>query len=145
MKWNKIWPCDWAYVTSLPVSECVSRLCSEPHIFGKEWLCEGFFYWRDDHFTYDCYEIAEDRSFLRFTGMKSNGNQRRTEYIVNLFQLPLATRIELLFQHEKWGRPPLTSTRELDVFMKEKIDASRVSLRSIRPGDGSFSWKQEDV
>ncbi len=114
--WRKIMPVDWSYTTKLAIPECINALINEEGTFGGNPL---------NLHTYRCVRYSENQLHIIFHGPQF-GKARHTEYMIFFTRGNGVTRIDFHFQHELLRCPPFTSVQELDMFMSEKVNASRI-------------------
>ena len=106
----------YAFQTHLPVDECIERIIRTPWEFEDVWT--GTSLW------YNCQIISATRILITFTGGQFR-RFRRTEYVVDFTPMNQVTAINVVFQKEIFGLPPMTALQELDAFMTQKLFAQR--------------------
>ena len=102
-------PYDW--------QECIIRLVKEPHQYECEWGTELW---------YKADVISNTQILITFTGGQFRKTMR-TQYLMEFLPQERHTLIVLRFQKELLGLPPMTLPSEIDLCMKQKLDAMRIN------------------
>lgn len=107
---------DYCYHTNLSVSECIRRINNLPW----EYECDlGTPLW------YKCENISQNSILITFTGGQFR-KIKKTQYILEFATKNTFTVVSARFNHELFGMSPMTLVTDIDLFMKQRIDAIRV-------------------
>ena len=107
----------YVFQTHLPLNKCVERITSTPWEFEDVWSASSLWY--------TCQAVSPTRLLITFTGGQFR-RSRRTEYTMDFMVMEQTTVIEVKFQKEMWGLPPMMTAQELDSFMNQKLLAVRI-------------------
>lgn len=106
---------EMKYITELPVTDCMALISQRPF----EYECQlGMPLW------YDCRALSDTQLLVTFKGGKFR-KFMRTQYMVDFRVEGGMTVVTMRFYKEMLGLPPITSLDDIDLFMKQKIQAVR--------------------
>ena len=114
----------WQYHTTLSAKDCIDTICSSNTDFV------GYFFEPYDIQNYRYTILSDAQILFVFTGGRFVG-ARRTRYLATFTDCEDGCNIEMEFQRELLGLPPLFATQELDAFMKQKFKAYGIDERAI--------------
>ena len=103
------------YESPYSVYECVTKITKEPQEYADKW---GTDLW------YQADRISDTQVMIVFKGGQFQ-KMMRTQYLMELVPQEHHTQIVLHFQKELFGLPPMTSPFEIDLCMKQKLNAVR--------------------
>ena len=107
---------EYVYHSQLALNDCIKRITSLPWEFEDVWTSSSLWY--------KCQTISPTQLLITFTGGEFR-RSRRTKYVMVFSKKEQTTVIEVRFQKEFLGLPPMTSVDEIDAFMTQKIMAKR--------------------
>ena len=103
------------YESPHSVYECIAKITKEPQEYACKWGTELW---------YQAEKISDTQVLIVFKGGQFQ-RMMRTQYLMELIPQEHNTRIALHFQKEMLGLPPMTSPLEIDLCMKQKLNAVR--------------------
>lgn len=103
------------YESPYSLYECIIQITKEPQQYECEW---GTALW------YKTNRISNTQVQIIFTGGQFR-KMMRTQYLMEFFPQGSHTLIVLRFQKEMLGLPPMTPPSDLDLCMKQKLNAVR--------------------
>jgi len=103
------------YESPYSLYECIIQITKEPQQYECEW---GTALW------YKTNSISNTQVQIIFTGGQFR-KMMRTQYLMEFFPQGSHTLIVLRFQKEMLGLPPMTPPSDLDLCMKQKLNAVR--------------------
>lgn len=103
------------YESPKDVCACIDEITKEPQQYVCEWGTELW---------YKANRISDTQVLITFTGGQFR-KMMRTQYLMECFSEQSHTRITLRFQKELFGLPPMTHPSDIDLCMKQKLDAVR--------------------
>ena len=106
---------QYTYKSPLSVEDCRNRICCYPRTFGSN---------IHNLENYECIVHSETQMTVIFTGCQFGG-MKRTEYLFTFEWNGTKTVIVAKFQRELLFFLPYTSTYQLDIFMKQKVEGYR--------------------
>jgi len=106
---------QFTYKSPFPAEQCISRICQHPRTFGRN---------IHNLENYECIVHSKTQMTVIFTGGQFVG-MKRTEYLFTFTQNGSETVINAKFQRELLFFLPYTSTYQLDIFMKQKVEGYR--------------------
>jgi hypothetical protein len=112
----------YVFQTELPLRDCMERITSLPWEFEDVWSASSLWY--------TCQAVSPTRLLITFTGGQFR-RARRTEYMMDFMVMEQTTVIEVKFQKEMLGLPPMMTAEELDAFMRQKVQAERIGVSSV--------------
>ena len=113
------------YESPSNVYDCIAKITKKPQQYASKW---GF------ALRYKANKLSDTQVLITFTGGRFR-KMMRTRYLMEFLPQGNHTRIVLWFQKELLGLPiPMTSPLDIDLCMKQKLNAERRST-----GDGSLS------
>ena len=103
------------YESPYNLHECIIKILEEPQEYRCKW---GTALW------YEATKISSTQVLIIFKGGQCRGIMR-TQYLMDFLPREQKTRISLCFQKELFGLPPMTPPVDIDLFMKQKLNAVR--------------------
>lgn len=104
------------YESTYNIHECVIQITKEPQQYDCEW---GTSLW------YKAEKISATQVLITFTGGQFR-KKMNTQYLMDLLPQEHHTLIVLRFQKEWFGLPPMTPPSDIDLCMKQKLNAVRI-------------------
>lgn len=104
------------YKSELPIHLCINKIYTKPWIYACRFGTELW---------YKCEIISDNKMIITFTGGQFR-RIMRTQYILEFIEDENNTKIIMTFQNEILGLPALTPKSDIDLFMKQKLDATQV-------------------
>lgn len=95
--------------------ECIIQITKEPQQYECEW---GTALW------YKTNRVSDTQVLIIFTGGQFR-KMMRTQYLMEFLPKECHTLIVLRFQKELLGLPPMTPPSDIDLCMKQKLNAIR--------------------
>ena len=106
-----------SYESTYNLYECVVQITKEPQQYKCKW---GTALW------YKAERISDTQVQITFTGGQLR-KKMHTQYLMEFLPRENNTLIVLHFQKEMFGFPPMTSPLDIDLCMKQKLNAVRIS------------------
>lgn len=106
----------YRYATRLTISECIQSIINAP------WEYEGGVC---DPLWYKCEVLHDAQLLVIFTGGQFR-RIRNTQFIMDFQKEHDNTIVTLKFHKELFGLPPMTPPRDIDTFMKQRINATKI-------------------
>ena len=106
-----------SYESSYNLHECIMKITEEPQQYECKW---GTALW------YKAERISDTKVLITFTGGQFR-KMMRTQYIMEFIPREQHTQIVLHFKKEMLGLPPMTNPLDIDLCMKQKINAVRIA------------------
>lgn len=103
------------YESAYNLNECIIRITNRPQQYDCKW---GTSLW------YTADRISDNEVLITFTGGQFR-KMMRTQYIMEFLPQECHTQIVLRFQKELFGLPPMTHPSDIDLCMKQKLNAVR--------------------
>lgn len=103
------------YESAYNVHECIIQITTEPQRYNCKW---GTSLW------YKAERISDTQVLITFTGGQFR-KMMRTQYLMEFLPQEHNTLIVLCFQKELFGLPPMTHPSDIDLCMKQKLNAIR--------------------
>ena len=103
------------YESACSIQECSIRITKEPQQYECQW---GTPLW------YKAERISDTQVQITFTGGKFR-KMMRTQYLMEFLPEKHCTLVVLHFQKEMLGLPPMTNPADIDLCMKQKLNAVR--------------------
>lgn len=112
------------YKSNYNVYECIMRITNEPQQYECKW---GTSLW------YQADRISDTQALITFTGGQFRKGAR-TQYLMEFLPQEHHTLIVLRFQKELFGLPPMTHPFDIDLCMKQKLNAVRQGMEMQNRG-----------
>jgi len=103
------------YESPYNIHECIIHITKEPQQYECKW---GTPLW------YKANRISDTQVLITFTGGQFR-KMMRTQYLMEFLPQEFHTLIVLRFQKELFGLPPMTPPSDIDLCMKQKLNAVR--------------------
>ena len=103
------------YESPYNVYECVIQIAKEPQRYECNWGTELW---------YKAEKISDAQVLITFTGGQFR-KMMRTQYLMEFLPQERHTLIVLRFQKELFGLPPMAPPSDIDLCMKQKLNATR--------------------
>ena len=103
------------YETPNDVFACIIQITKEPQQYASKWGTELW---------YEAEKISDTQVRITFSGGQFR-KIMRTQYLMEFVPQEGHTRIVLHFQKELLGLPPMTHPYDIDLCMKQKLNAIR--------------------
>lgn len=103
------------YESAYTLHECITQIAKEPQQYECQW---GTALW------YKADRISDTQVLITFTGGQFR-KMMRTQYLMEFLPQEHHTLIALRFQKELFGLPPMTHPSDIDLCMKQKLNAVR--------------------
>lgn len=100
------------------VYDCILKIMKKPQQYASKW---GTALW------YKANRLSDTQVLITFTGGRLR-KMMRTQYLMEFFPQTNQTLIALRFQKELlglFGLPPMTNPLDIDLCMKQKLNAER--------------------
>ena len=97
------------------VDICMNQITKEPQQYECNW---------GTTLRYKSNRISDTQVLITFMGGQFR-KMMRTQYLMEFFPKEHSTQIVLHFQKELLGLPPMTPPSDIDLCMKQKLDAVR--------------------
>lgn len=103
------------YESTYNLHECIIQITKEPQQYDCKW---GTTLW------YKAERFSDTQVLITFTGGQFR-KMMRTQYLMEFHPQESHTLIVLHFQKELLGLPPMTPPSDIDLCMKQKLNAVR--------------------
>lgn len=103
------------YESAYDLHECIAQITKEPQQYECQW---GTALW------YKADRISNTQVLITFTGGQFR-KMMRTQYLMEFLPQEHHTLIILQFQKELFGLPSMTHPSDIDLCMKQKLNAVR--------------------
>lgn len=103
------------YESANNLHECIMQITKEPQQYDCKW---GTALW------YKAERVSDTQVLITFTGGQFR-KMMRTQYLMEFLPQEHHTLIVLRFQNELFGLPPMTHPSDIDLCMKQKLNAVR--------------------
>ena len=103
------------YESPKDLFECINQITNDPQQYKCKW---GTALW------YKANRISDTQVQITFTGGQFR-KIMRTQYLIEFLPQERHTLVVLRFQKELLGLPPLTPPSDIDLCMKQKLNAVR--------------------
>lgn len=103
------------YESMYSLLDCITQITKEPQQYESKW---GTALW------YNAEKLSDTQVLITFTGGQFR-KIMRTQYLMELLPQEHHTLIVLHFQKELLGLPPMTHPFDIDLCMKQKLNAVR--------------------
>ena len=114
-KLNAVRESTYTYESAYDLQECINRILEEP----QQYICHNF-----GKLRYKTEQISDTEILITFRGGKLR-RMVRTQYLMKFSSQENHTKIVLHFQKELWGLSPMTPPSDIDLCMKQKLNAIR--------------------
>ncbi|MBQ5865476.1 MAG: hypothetical protein IIW56_02210 [Oscillospiraceae bacterium] len=103
------------YKTKYNLHECILQITKEP----QQYECNlGTALW------YKAEKLSNNQVLITFTGGQFR-KIMRTQYLMDFLPREDHTLVDMHFQNELFGLPPMTHPSDIDLCMKQKLNAIR--------------------
>ena len=103
------------YESAYNLHECIIQITKEPQQYECKW---GTARW------YKAERLSDTQVLITFTGGQFR-RMMRTQYLMEFLPQENHTLIVLHFQKELFGLPPMTPYSDIDLCMRQKLNAVR--------------------
>ncbi len=103
------------YESAYSIHECILQITKEPHQYECKWGTELW---------YKAEKISDTQVLITFTGGQFR-KMMHTQYLMEFLPQEQHTLVVLRFQKEMFGLPPMTLPSDIDLCMKQKLNAVR--------------------
>ena len=106
------------YESAYSINECILQITKEPQNYDCKWGTELW---------YEAKRISDRRVLITFTGGQFR-KRVHTQYLMDFQPQENYTLIILRFQNELLDLPPMTPPSDIDLCMKQRLNAIRKLL-----------------
>lgn len=113
-----MWEQKLYYTTALSIPECIDSILRTPQQYECKWGTALY---------YRAEKIADNRIVVTFTGGQFR-KMKRSQYYLDFSVKDNVVSIVLSFVSDLFGGPSLTPISDIDLFMKQKLNATRYNM-----------------